>query len=233
MMELALIFMGGALGSSHCLGMCGGFALAIGSGTTSLWSNAGRQLVYTLGRVFTYAVLGGLVGYGGFRLTRGLPPFVNGQAVLALLAGVLLVIQAALAMGWIRWPGTKHLAPSCAGAGILSGFLQRPGWTNVFLAGLMTGFLPCGLVYAFLALAGSSGSLLDGLLRMAAFGAGTAPLMIAFGSGVSLLNLSSRRHVYRIAAWCVLITGLVSIGRGMGFLPWFLETPLGGCPMCK
>ena len=29
--ELLLIFVGGLLGSAHCVGMCGGFALSIGA----------------------------------------------------------------------------------------------------------------------------------------------------------------------------------------------------------
>lgn len=233
MMELALIFVGGALGSAHCLGMCGGFALAIGAGTQSVAANAGRQLLYSLGRIFTYATAGAVAGYGGFRLVHGLPPFVNAQAILSVLAGMLLVVQGMLATGLLRWPGKKQIGGACIGAGILSNFLARPGWRNVFLAGVATGFLPCGLVYAFLALAGSSGNVLAGLLRMAAFGAGTAPLMIVFGCGGSVLNLAARKHVYRLAAWCVVLTGLISIGRGVGFLPWLTSAAVAGCPMCQ
>ena len=33
--ELFLIFTGGLLGSAHCVGMCGGFALSIGASSTS------------------------------------------------------------------------------------------------------------------------------------------------------------------------------------------------------
>ena len=32
MNELPLVFLAGVLGSAHCVGMCGGFALSIGMG---------------------------------------------------------------------------------------------------------------------------------------------------------------------------------------------------------
>ena len=39
MIELPMIFMAGILGTAHCLGMCGPFALAIG-GTANRWTAA-------------------------------------------------------------------------------------------------------------------------------------------------------------------------------------------------
>ena len=61
--------------------------------------------------------------------------------------------------------GTPCLAGTFVGP-----FLTSPGWTNVLLAGILTGFLPCGLVYGFLTLASSSASVVHGLLTMLAFG---------------------------------------------------------------
>ena len=51
-------------------------------------------------------------------------------------------------------------------------FLGAPGLSNVLLAGVLTGFLPCGLVYGFLTLSSSSASVVHGLCIMVAFGAG-------------------------------------------------------------
>ena len=69
-------------------------------------------------------------------------------------------------------------------------------------------------MYAFLALASASGTMWQGGLQMLFFGLGTVPVMIATGLSGSLMRLSLRRHAFRIAAWCVLITGLVSICSG-------------------
>ena len=65
MIELPLVFLGGLLGSAHCVGMCGGFAVSIGIGSRGLASNLRRQLVYTAGRIFTYSFFGIVAGYAG------------------------------------------------------------------------------------------------------------------------------------------------------------------------
>ncbi len=191
MIELPLIFLGGLLGSAHCVGMCGGFALSIGLGTRGPVANLRRQLVYTLGRMLTYAFFGVIAGYGGFWLSRRAGTLVNVQAGLSIVAGALLVFQGLLALGALPRrlvPGFSAGGTPCLAGTFVGPFLQADGWSNVLLAGVLTGFLPCGLVYGFLSLAGSTASEFHGLLTMLAFGAGTAPLMIATGVGGSLLS---------------------------------------------
>jgi sulfite exporter TauE/SafE len=231
MIELPLVLVAGAIGSSHCIGMCGPLALAVGSRTPGLISNLARQSVYTAGRVFTYAVLGAAVGFGGWRLTESLPPVVHAPALLAIVAGALLVYQGLLATGWVpRRVGSSTMP--CLASTFLATFLTAPGLLNAFLAGLFTGLLPCGLLYAFLTLAASSRSLTYAAVLMIAFGLGTAPVMIATGCGASVISLASRRRVYRFAAWCVVLTGIVSIVRGAGYVcvPGWFEP--AGCPLC-
>ena len=227
MIELPLVLVAGALGSSHCLGMCGPFALTIGAGTDRLATNLGRQLVYSLGRIFTYTTFGAVAGYAGDYLHQRAPTLINVAAMLAVVAGVLLLYPGLLAARVIRRrvPSNPH---ALGGGEFLRTFLQAPGLHNVFLAGLFTGLLPCGLVYGFVALAASSGDMLLGAAVMAVFGAGTTPVMVLAGCGGSALGVTARKHLFRLAAWCVVVTGLVSIVRGIGFFEFFG----GGCPMC-
>ena len=49
MIELPLVFLGGLLGSAHCVGMCGGFAVSIGLGSRGFAANLRRQVIYTAG----------------------------------------------------------------------------------------------------------------------------------------------------------------------------------------
>ena len=221
MIELPLVFLGGLLGSAHCVGMCGGFALTIGVGSRDFGSNVLRQLTYTLGRILTYSFFGVAAGYGGFWLSRKAGTLVNVQAGLSILAGSLLIFQGLLSLGLL--PRRVVRAAGGGGTPCLAGtfvgpFMTAPGWSNVLLAGVLTGFLPCGLVYGFLSLASSSASIFHGLLTMLAFGAGTAPIMILTGAGGSLLSHSARRHLMRVAAVCVMITGLISLARGVMFV---------------
>ena len=248
MMELSLVFLGGLLGSAHCVGMCGGFAVLIGAPAKRLTNNLARQLIYSSGRIFTYCALGGVVGYGGLWLAQRIGGFVHVQAVIAILAGVLLVTQGLISTGVVRYARTfvrrrfaSAIAGHCveipaAGMGCLAGgmvgaFLRDRRWSHVFLAGVFTGLLPCGLVYAFVALAASTSDMFRGMATMAAFGLGTIPLMVLTGSGATLFSLVGRRRLLTLAAWCVVLTGMLSIARGASFLSWTAEAPTS-CPLC-
>jgi len=232
MIELPLVFLAGALGSSHCIGMCGGFALAIGAGAQGLRHNLWRQLIYSAGRIFTYATAGALAGYGGQRLAAAASATINVQATLALLAGALLIGQGLLSAGQLpRKPIVGGAAPCQANKAFRSLLSARSG-TQVFLAGMFTGMLPCGFVYAFLSLAASRGSLPQGMATMVAFGLGTMPLMLLAGSGGSLLSLASRRRVLQVAAWSLILAGGVSIVRGAGHLR-VGNYQGAGCPACQ
>ncbi len=230
--QLPLVFLGGLLGSSHCIGMCGPFALTIGAGTADWKVNVGRQGIYSLGRLFTYAVYGAVAGAAGLYLQQKVPVLVNVASLLAILAGVFLIYQGLLAARVFRRRTPNASAVPCLAGNFFANFLKSPGLHNVFLAGLFTGMLPCGLVYGFVALAASTGNLLLGIGVMTAFGLGTVPVMMLTGCGTSLLSLTTRKNLYRVAAWCVVLTGLISIARGAGFVAvpgWFEPT---GCPLC-
>lgn len=234
MIELPMVFLGGLLGSAHCVGMCGGFALGIGLGAPGLAANIARQVIYTAGRVFTYAFLGVAAGYAGARVAGSLGAWVNAQAALCLIAGVLLVGQGLQGLGLIprRWRAKSTVGGPCLAGTFVGPFLRSPRASDVLLAGIFTGFLPCGLVYGFLALASSSASVPRGLITMALFGAGTGPLMILAGAGGSLLSHVARRNVLRLSACCILLTGGISIARGLLFVRIFEAPEVVRCALC-
>ena len=204
MIELPLVVLAGILGSSHCLGMCGPFALLIGSRSTSIQAAWMRQLAYSAGRIFTYTFLGAAAGFIGLRIASALAIVVNASALLCVIAGFALIYHGLLSAGLL--PRTKPMgsfeAVPCLGASFLRPLLTGNRMRDVFAAGIVTGFLPCGLLYAFVALAASSRSVLTGALLMMAFGIGTGPLMMIAGLSGVLLSGAMRRRLHWIAAWC-------------------------------
>ncbi len=123
MIDLAMIFIGGLLGSGHCVGMCGPIALTVAGPAPHWLPNLRRQLVFSGGRIFTYATIGALAGYAGMRLTGRVSTLVNLQAVLAVIAGLLLIGQGLVSAGLISWPRSKYL-PACLAPGLLGTFLR-------------------------------------------------------------------------------------------------------------
>lgn len=233
MTDLALAFCGGLLGSAHCVGMCGAFALAVGASGRGWYDNAARQSVYTLGRTFTYGCAGLTAAFLGGQLPRQLPQWIPAQAILSLFAGTVLIVQGLAILGhpWWRWR-SRQTAQPCQAASAFRQILMAPNLTAVFLAGVATGFLPCALIYAYLALAAQSGSLLWGMLIMVAMALGTAPLMMLTGLGISSLQLKTRQQILRAAAVLVLLTGIAAVLRGGAYWSRGDSVP-PSCPLCR
>jgi sulfite exporter TauE/SafE len=142
---------------------------------------------------------------------------------------MILIYQGLLAAGWLPKSGVAGRT-SCLAGSLFASLLVGPGWLQVFLAGVFTGLLPCGLLYGMVALAGSTHAMLPAMAVMLVFGLGTAPLMILAGLGGSLMRLSWRRPLFRLAACCLILTGCISLARGASFL--LAPTPTEACPFC-
>ena len=233
MTTLWLTMLGGFLGSSHCVGMCGGFAAIVGLNTRSFAGNLRAQLVYSLGRLMSYGTLGAIAGFAGQRINHALPSMIHVPAVLCFVAGLFLIREGLLSTGLFRRRVTGSSSTGCLLMPLFSTILKTPGARNTFVAGIVTGFLPCGLVYAFVSLAASSGDLLQGLATMLAFGLGTVPLMVLTGSGAALLSWTARQRLWQLAAWSVVVTGLLTVGRGVAFMLASPEKAAASCPFCR
>ncbi|MEZ6131983.1 MAG: sulfite exporter TauE/SafE family protein [Planctomycetaceae bacterium] len=236
--ELPLIFISGVLGSAHCIGMCGAISAMMNMGTSTISSALTRQVLWSLGRTFTYTFLGMVAGFAGVRLSRSQfltsqTSVVSLQAGFAVLAGLLLVFQGMLSAGWFRRKVSGSHA-GCLTASIFGKFLRGGSKTGVFIAGILTGFLPCGLVYSFLALAAASASVWKGPLLMLAFGMGTVPVMLVTGAGLTMASLRLRQRLMKLAAVCVILTGVLTIGRGIAFATnATAQSPQKACPLCE
>lgn len=231
---LPLVFLGGLLGSSHCIGMCGPLALALGANQSQFKQNLARQLVFSAGRIFTYGFGGAAAAFTGWWLANRPLPIINVQASLSIVAGVALVLLGLSTAGLLPSLSIRWLTASpCTSAKWIKTLLTGQGTLSALLAGVFTGFIPCGLVYAFLAYAASTGEVLRGWLTMVVFGLGTVPLMVLAGVGGTALGLSARTRALKIAAWCVVLTGIISVARGVGYAGWLNEAAATGCPFCR
>lgn len=236
MIDLPLAVLGGILGSSHCVGMCGAFVLSVGMGARP-GRNLIRQFVYAGGRVFTYAFLGFCAAFAGLWFGRKSGALAEAQGVLSLAAGAFLIVQGLAALGvpppWRRRRTGGAGSAACLAGSFARPFLMSPRLESVFAAGVLNGFLPCGLVYGYLALASSTASFALGPVLMAAFGLGTVPVMVLTGLGASALSLAARRRLFRVAGICVVATGLLAVGRGWTALSRAGDGDGPSCPACE
>ena len=207
-MDCWTAFILGLVSSAHCAGMCGPLALAMpGAGTSGPRFWAGR-LGYNLGRILTYTALGVVFGIVGRTLfLAGLQRWLSVGLGVALLAGLLFSRRLA---GWR--PLTvlvERFQPR------MSLLLRRRSFGSLVALGLLNGLLPCGLVYVACAGAAATSGILAGARYMAAFGAGTAPVMLAIGLGGRLVPLAWRLKLRQAIPISVCVLGLLLILRGM------------------
>jgi len=219
-----MFFVAGFAGSFHCIGMCGGFACALGRDARGGGSTVLRHLLYNSGRLTTYCFLGGLAGAVGQVLCTSqgtvVPllsaPLDLGQRILAIVAGGLMIVMAMQFFG--RLQSLHRIAVGFGGstlAASLRSLLTAPGAAAPLAFGVFNGFLPCPLVYAFVAQAASTAGPLSGTLTMAAFGLGTFPAMLMMGAIGRLLAPSWRQRGVWLAGTCILLLGLITLGRGI------------------
>jgi hypothetical protein len=209
------VFVASLLGSLHCVGMCGGF-VAFYSGTDG--SGGSRRLLshsaYSGGRLVAYSILGLAAGAIGAALDLA-GSMAGVQRIAAIAAGVVMVlwgIFALLQIGGVRVfkHGSGSAISKWLGRGIsLVG--QRPPVVKAATVGLLSGVLPCGWLWAFVVTAAGTGSTVGGVAVMAAFWAGTVPVLLALGLGAQIISIPLRRHIPAITAVILVALGLYAI----------------------
>lgn len=209
----------GLLGSSHCVVMCGGVvAMTCSALPLARRNRLAAQLPFILGynagRIASYAAAGAVAGALGTTL-QSVGALERTGLGFRLAAGLVMIgvgLYLAGFAGALRWaeragePLWRHIAPLARRLVPV----RTPG--HAVALGLLWGWMPCGLVYAALAAAVTSGSALGGAATMAAFGAGTLPTLITMGSAAGLVSRLARRPRVKMAAAFVVGTfGILQI----------------------
>jgi sulfite exporter TauE/SafE len=220
------IFLIGLLGSTHCIGMCGGFVAMYSLKKPATRPMLPYHVLYNLGRITTYSFLGGILGYIGSFVAyvgehRGIP-----GAVL-LIAGFIMVLMGLNIAGVVGKRGLFEetgIDTTSAFRNTLHRILAFESVWGAYLLGLLLGFLPCGLLYPIFMNAAASGGFISGMLVMAIFGISTVPAMMSFGLLLTRLKPHLKRALYRLAALLIVLLGLRTFLRGMAFNGWI---PMG------
>lgn len=211
-------FLLGFMGSTHCLGMCGGISAALGAANER--RTFSLSLSYNIGRVLSYTLLGALVAGVAQTLSQPLLDLLPQSARwLRTIAGLMVIAMGFYVAGW--WRGLAQLEKLGAYLWRYVQPLTRPllppkNIGAAVLLGGLWGFLPCGLVYSSLAWAAVSADVGRGALWMAAFGLGTLPAMLATTHSGSYLRSWKQQPVLRRSAAALLIVA----GIAASVLPW-------------
>jgi len=202
----------GLLGSFHCIGMCGAIAISLPLNEQSTWSRLAGGLLYNLGRISMYGLIGLVFGSLGLGFS-----IVGLQQSLSILLGVTILI-AVFFPPFMRWLEGQNKYMAALQQWLRSKMASLFKKNNAFALvgiGLMNGLLPCGLVYIAVAGALSTGDTLGGMLYMMLFGLGTLPMMLLASQFRGLVPTSVRNKVRMALPYLACILALLFILRGM------------------
>jgi len=211
--SLILLFFVGILTGFHCISMCGAFVVSYTTKNAIKGHKGFKQhMIYGGSKVASYAVIGGIFG-----LIGGLVAFSVGlRGAVAIFAGTFMIFYSLSMMGFKFFRkfqfNPKFLTKIAAKKH--SGVYKGP-----FLTGLLSGlFIACGPLQAMYLYAAGTGSVFSGVSSLAAFGLGTLPVMLGFGTLATVISKNTTKKILKISAIIVLVLGIIMLNRGLTVL---------------
>jgi len=232
MIDFLIILMSGvsigALGSFHCIGMCGPLAMTLPVHHLTSFRKSLAISLYNFGRATTYALLGVLFGIIGltfslFKVQQGLS-IIAGSAIL-----IILLFQQ------FGNPNTNRVTKlTNVVKNKLSKYLTSDKTIgSYFNIGILNGLLPCGLVYVALAASFATGTIQNGALLMFGFGLGTFPAMAAMMFFGRFISLNIRKKINQATPYFVMAVAILLILRGLNLgIPYISPTIAHGEMNC-
>jgi len=223
---LGTVFIASLLGSLHCVGMCGPFALLASTNPQARSAAVGPTMAYSFGRLITYSIIGLLFGGLGMAINQGATINQGGavsqtgainhwQQTATYVAGGLMIAVGLVALA--RYFGVRIGLPTFATP--LQRFLQSAFQRTIQMKplpraitiGMLTSLMPCGWLYTFGITAAGTGHPIPGMILMMVFWAGTVPIMTALMLGVNRISHRLQAKIPLMMAVLVLALGVFTI----------------------
>lgn len=182
--------------------MCGAINL-LGTFNTDNKINIKKPLLYNLGRVISYTLIGGISGMLGSIISFN--DTINGIIIITAAVLMFLISLSMLGIVQFRIPKINLLK-------------NKNKTKNSFLLGIVNGFMPCGPLQAMQVYALSISSFFKGALSMFLFSIGTVPLMLCFGIFFNLFKGKGKIILNKIASILVLFLSVMMLERGLNTL---------------
>lgn len=201
----AVLFVVGLLTSLHCVGMCGGIMLSqsLSKESKNRFEAIQPALLYNMGRVISYTVLGGLIGALGSVFSLS----IAAKAAMQIFAGAFMIMMGFNMAGFSAFRKFQIKLPHFA-----CKTKNKSG--SPFIVGLLNGLMPCGPLQTMQLFALGTGSAAKGALAMFVFSIGTVPLMLTFGALSGLLSKGYTKKILKFSGVLIIVLGLIMGNRG-------------------
>ena len=210
----AVLFVVGILTSIHCVGMCGGIMLSqsLSKENNNRFDAIRPALLYNIGRVVSYTILGGIIGALGSVLSLS----ITTKAGLQIFAGVFMILMGLNMAGFSAFRRLHIRLPKAV-------CRVKAKSHSAFIVGLLNGLMPCGPLQTMQLYALGTGSPVKGALSMFVFSLGTVPLMLTFGALSGLLSKGYTKSILKFSGVLIIVLGLIMGNRGFTMLGFNLN----------
>lgn len=215
-LSLGGIFVIGLIaGTSSCLAVTGGLLLALAAKHNELhqaetnWEKFKPLLHFNVGRLFSYFVLGGLVGVFGQSIT--LTTKMSGAMSIAV---AFIMLYLALTILQIIPKGIFGVRPPKRLSHWIHSLSESDHPAAPAALGAFTFFLPCGFTQSLQLAALASGSFLTGALTMFVFALGTLPSLLGISVVSSAATGGFSRIFLRFSGALVLLLAFFNLNSG-------------------
>jgi len=224
-----LAFFTGIFGSFHCVAMCGPLLAAMPYVGHSAWKVLFQIIIYQIGRILMYGLLGMAAGFIGSGFN-----FIGLQQTLSAVTGIALIL-----IGLSHF-GTIKMAKPTIGSTmfyrtivrLLGQYINKP--LGGFAAGAINGLLPCGIIYIALGQAINLPEAWQASEFMLIFGLGTTPLLLI--TAMFPVVFRKTRLYMGFLPILFLLSGSILLARGLNVnIPyvWHHIDPKEGILDCK
>jgi len=219
--SLPVVFLVGiTAGISTCMALVGGLVLAASARFVEKHPQASTlqkfkpHLFFNAGRIISFFVLGGIIGYAGsfFQLST-----TTLGILTVAVGGVMVLMGLQLTEIFPRLTGLQFTLPKgiSRALGIKEQTEKEYSHANSFMLGASTFFLPCGFTQAMQLFAISSGSPIKGALTMGVFALGTAPGLLGIGGLTSVIKGTFTKPFFKFAGLVVIFMAIFNITNGL------------------
>ena len=207
-----VLLIGLTAGISTCMALVGGIVLGVASKFSSDHPEANKleklkpHLLFNLGRVVSFFLLGGLIGFGGsiFQLPA------KGMGIIIIFVSLLMIFLGLQLISVFPILSKFSFTLPKKSAKILN--IQS---NNAALLGALTFFLPCGFTQAMQAFSIGSQSALTGSLTMGVFALGTTPGLLGIGALTSFAKGQMGRIFFKFSGLIVILLAFFNISNGL------------------
>ncbi len=216
-MSYGFIFLIGIVAAtSTCIAVAGGLLLAATARYAEQhpdskgWKTFKPVLFFNIGRVSSYTLFGGLIGFIG----SALAPSQLLTGLITIVASIVMIIVGCRLLHIFPVLDRFIPRPPKRVSHFLHDYGERHPKIAPFILGASTFFLPCGFTQSLQLYVLSRGNPVEGAVTMFFFVIGTLPALLSLGALSSFVKGKAQHTFLKFAGSLLVLIGLVTVNNG-------------------